>query len=98
MGTALANTGAGTLIGNAIAGIAGNLGNAYLIGAVFYLIPFFLTQIMQNRTVMAIFQPIAILACKSMGVSCLGPVLLVSSAYDSNGNCMYSDCYGYGRL
>lgn len=80
MGTALANTGAGTLIGNAIAGIAGNLGNAYLIGAVFYLIPFFLTQIMQNRTVMAIFQPIAILACKSMGVSCLGPVLLVSSA------------------
>lgn len=29
---------------------------------------------------MAIFQPIAILACKSMGVSCVGPVLLVASA------------------
>ncbi|MBQ9824746.1 MAG: anion permease, partial [Solobacterium sp.] len=80
MGTALANTGAGDLIGNAIAGVAGKLGNAYLIGAVFYLIPFFLTQIMQNRTVMAVFAPIAILACKSMGVDCTGPLMLVASA------------------
>ena len=80
MGTALANTGAGDLIGEAIAGIATNLGNAYLIGAVFYLIPFFLTQVMQNRTVMAIFCPIAILACKSMGVDCAGPVMLVAAA------------------
>ncbi len=80
MGTALANTGAGDLIGNAIANVAGKLGNAYLIGAVFYLIPFFLTQIMQNRTVMAVFAPIAILACKSMGVDCTGPLMLVASA------------------
>ncbi len=80
MGTALANTGAGDLIGNAIAGVAGKLGNAYLIGTVFYLIPFFLTQIMQNRTVMAVFAPIAILACKSMGVDCTGPLMLVASA------------------
>lgn len=29
---------------------------------------------------MATFQPIAILACKSMGVNCVGPVLLVASA------------------
>ena len=62
MGSALANTGGGELIGNMIAGVAGKLGNPYLIGAVFYLVPFILTQIMQNRTVMAIFQPIAILA------------------------------------
>ncbi|MDO4414439.1 MAG: SLC13 family permease [Erysipelotrichaceae bacterium] len=80
MGTALANTGAGDLIGNAIASVATKLGNAYLIGAVFYLIPFFLTQIMQNRTVMAVFAPIAILACKSMGVDCTGPLMLVASA------------------
>ena len=80
MGTALANTGAGDLIGNAIAGVATKLGYAYLIGAVFYLIPFFLTQVMQNRTVMAVFAPIAILACKSMGVDSTGPLMLVASA------------------
>ena len=80
MGSALANTGAGDLIGNAIANTASSLGNPYLIGALFYLIPFFLTQIMQNRTVMAIFAPIAILACKSMGADCTGPLLLVAPA------------------
>ena len=80
MGSALANTGAGDLIGSAIANTASSLGNPYLIGALFYLIPFFLTQIMQNRTVMAIFAPIAILACKSMGADCTGPLLLVASA------------------
>ena len=80
MGTALANTGAGDLIGGAIAKFATSLGNPYLIGAVFYLIPFFLTQVMQNRTVMAVFAPIAILACKSMGVDCAGPLMLVAAA------------------
>lgn len=80
MGTALANTGAGDLIGNGIASAATVLGNRYLIGAVFYYIPFFLTQVMQNRTVTAVFAPIAILACKSMGVDCAGPLTLVSAA------------------
>ena len=80
MGTGLANTGAGDLIGNSIASAATTLGNRYLIGAVFYLIPFFLTQVMQNRTVMAVFAPIAILACKSMGVDSTGPLMLVASA------------------
>ena len=80
MGTALANTGAGDLIGNFLAGIAGGLNNRYLIGFLFWIIPFLLTQIMQNRTVMAIFQPIAILACKSMGVNSIGPCMLVAGA------------------
>lgn len=80
MGTGLANTGAGDLIGNSIAGVATALGNPYLIGAVFFYIPFFLTQVMQNRTVMAVFAPIAILACKSMGVDCAGPLTLVAAA------------------
>ncbi len=80
MGSALANTGGGEIIGGAIASVADQLHNPYLIGAVFYLVPFLLTQVMQNRTVMAIFQPIAVLACKSMGVSCVGPVVLVAAA------------------
>ncbi len=80
IGAALNNTGGGVLIGDAIASVANTLHNPYLIGAMFFLVPFALTQVMQNRAVMAIFQPIAILACKSMGVSCVGPVLLVSAA------------------
>lgn len=80
MGTALANTGAGELIGNFLAGIAGSLGSPYVIGLMFWIIPFLLTQVMQNRTVMAIFQPIAVLACKSMGISCIGPCMLVAGA------------------
>ena len=80
VGTALDNTGGGQIIGDAIARAADQLENPYLVGAVFYLVPFLLTQVMQNRTVMAIFQPIAILACKSMGVSCVGPVILVAAA------------------
>ena len=60
--------------------MADQLENPYLVGAVFYLVPFLLTQVMQNRTVMAIFQPIAILACRSMGVSCVGPTILVAAA------------------
>ncbi len=80
MGTALANTGAGELIGNGIALLAGSLGNKYLIGAVFYLVPFILTQIMQNRSVMATFGPIAVLACKSLGVDCTGIMVLIGAA------------------
>ena len=80
VGTALNNTGGGALIGDAIASVANKLRNPYMIGAMFFIVPFVLTQVMQNRAVMAIFQPIAILACKSMGVSCVGPVLLVSAA------------------
>lgn len=80
MGGALAQTGAGEVVGGILADMAGRLSNPYLIGLVFFLVPFVLTQIMMNRTVMIIFIPIAILACKSMGANPVGIIILVQSA------------------
>ena len=80
MGGALQATGAGNVIGDVLAGIVGKLGNPYLIGMVFFIVPFLLTQFMQNRTVLMVFIPIAILACKSMGANPVGVIILVQAA------------------
>ena len=80
MGGALTQTGAGEVVGNALANLANTLDNRYLIGFVFFIVPFLLTQVMMNRTVMIIFIPIAILACKSMGANPIGIMILVQSA------------------
>lgn len=80
MGGALTQTGAGELVGNFLATMANKLDNTYLIGFVFFIVPFLLTQVMMNRTVMIIFIPIAILACKSMNANPVGIVILVQSA------------------
>ena len=80
MSGALANSGAGQLIGDAIAGVAQSVGNPYIIGLVFFLVPFLLTQVMQNRGVMMIFIPIAIQACKSMGANPVGIIIMVQAA------------------
>ena len=53
---------------------------SYLIGFVFFIVPFLLTQIMMNRTVMIVFIPIAILACKAMNANPVGIIILVQSA------------------
>lgn len=79
MGSALSSSGAGTIIGNTIANITMQIGNPYLIGAIFFLVPFLLTQVMQNRAVMLIFIPIAIQACKSMGANPLGIINMVQA-------------------
>lgn len=80
MGGALAQTGAGEAVGTILANMANKLSNPYLIGLVFFVVPFLLTQIMMNRTVMLIFIPITILACKSMGANPVGMIILVQSA------------------
>lgn len=79
MGGALANSGAGQIIGDAIASVANSLGNPYLIGLIFFLVPFLMTQVMQNRGVMMIFIPIAIQACKSMGANPVGIIIMVQA-------------------
>ena len=68
------------MVGGILAEMANRIRNPYLIGFVFFLVPFILTQIMMNRTVMIIFIPIAILACKSMGANPVGIIILVQSA------------------
>lgn len=79
MGGALSSSGAGAVVGDAIAMLAHHIGNPYLIGLMFFLVPFLLTQVMQNRAVMLIFIPIAIQACKSMGADPVGVVIMVQA-------------------
>lgn len=76
MGNALTATGAGEAVGNAVANLVGNTKNGYIIGAVFFLAPFILTQFMNNRAVSSIFAPIAILTCNAVGCNPVGPMML----------------------
>ncbi len=77
LGNALTSTGAGQVIGNFIANMLGGTTNGYIIGFVFFLVPFLLTQVMMNVSVMNVFHPIAIMVCKSLEISPIGPMLLV---------------------
>lgn len=80
MGGALTQTGAGEVVGGILASIANEISNPYLIGFIFFIVPFLLTQVMMNRTVMIVFIPIAILACKAMNANPIGIIILVQSA------------------
>lgn len=79
LGTALTNTGAGDLIGNALATAVGGTHNNYVLGALFFIIPFLLTQFMLNRSVSAVFIPICLLTCSALGANPTGLVLLVNA-------------------
>lgn len=81
MSGALSQTGAGELIGGHIAGIVDAVGgNSYIIGFIFFVIPFALTQVMQNRGTMLIFHPIAIATCASIGANPVGLMILIQAA------------------
>lgn len=79
LGTALVNTGTGELIGNWLAAILGDTTNNYVIGALFFVIPFIITQFMLNRSVTAVFIPICLLTCKALGANPIGPMMLVQA-------------------
>ena len=79
LGTALTNTGAGDLIGNALANAVGGTHNSYVLGALFFIVPFLLTQFMLNRSVSAVFVPICLLTCSALGANPTGLVLLVNA-------------------
>lgn len=55
MGSALSATGAGEIIGNAIAAMLGGTHNSYLIGGVFFVIPFLITQVMLHPVRSALY-------------------------------------------
>ena len=81
MSGALSSTGAGDLIGGAIAKVVNAVnGNSYIVGAIFFIVPFVMTQVMQNRGVMMIFHPIAIATCASIGGNPVGLMILVQAA------------------
>lgn len=78
---ALAATGAGELIGGWIGNIVNAVGgNNYIVGFIFFIIPFLMTQVMQNRGTMLIFIPIAIATCKSIGGDPRGLMILIQAA------------------
>lgn len=78
LGAALNETGAGQIIGDWLAKYAGGIKNNYLLGAIFFIIPFMITQVMLNRAVVQIFTPICILTCQALGVNPIGPMILVA--------------------
>lgn len=80
MSGALSATGAGDLIGGYISRIATALNNNYLVGFIFFLVPFILTQFMSNRGTMLIFIPIAIATCHNVGGNPVGLIILIQAA------------------
>lgn len=79
LGTGLVNTGAGEMMGNWLAGVVGGTKNSYVIGALFFVIPFVITQFMLNRSVTAVFIPICLLTCSALGANPIGPMMLVQA-------------------
>ncbi len=80
VGGAMVECGLGDLIGDGLAKALGGTHNSYIIGGAFFIIPFVLTQFMQNQSVGNIFRPIAILTCKALGANPVGPLILLSAA------------------
>ena len=68
LGSAFANTGAGELVGDAVAGLLGGVQNSYLLGAIFFLAAFVMTSLLYNRAVSKILIPLVILT--SMSLKC----------------------------
>ena len=68
LGSAFANTGAGELVGDAVAGLLNGVHNRDLIGAVIFLAAFVLTSLLYNRAVSKILIPLVILT--SMSLKC----------------------------
>ena len=54
------------------------LNNNYLVGLIFFIVPFILTQFMSNRGTMLIFIPIA--TCYNVGGNPVGLIILIQAA------------------
>lgn len=81
MSGALSSTGAGELIGGYISRLVAAVnGNSYIVGFIFFLVPFVLTQVMQNRGTMLIFHPIAIATCAAIGANPVGLMIVIQAA------------------
>lgn len=79
MAGALAGTGAGDWIGGGISKMVSVMNNNYLVGLVFFIVPFILTQFMSNRGTMLIFIPIAIATCYNVGGNPVGLIILIQA-------------------
>ena len=79
MAGALSATGTGDFIGGGIAKIVTAVNNNYIVGLIFFVVPFILTQFMSNRGAMLIFIPIAIATCYQNGGDPRGLIILIQA-------------------
>ena len=79
MAGALSSTGAGDWIGGGIAKVVSAVNNNYVVGFIFFFVPFVLTQFMSNRGAMLIFIPIAIATCYQIGGDPRGLIILIQA-------------------
>jgi hypothetical protein len=63
-----------------IAKLVAKVNNNYIVGLIFFVIPFVLTQFMSNRGAMLIFIPIAIATCHKVGGDPRGLIILIQAA------------------
>lgn len=80
LGTALGETGAAQMMGDALANALGNTTNSYIIGAAFYIVAFLMTSFLYNRAVTQVLYPLAIMTCVSMNADPIGPIILCNIA------------------
>ena len=80
VGGAMVACGLGDLIGEKLASVLGGTTNGYVIGAAFFIVPFLMTQFMQNQSVIHIFRPIVILTCQALACNPIGPNILMNAA------------------
>jgi di/tricarboxylate transporter len=81
MSGALGSTGAGELIGSLIGNVVTAVnGNSYIVGLIFFIVPFVMTQVMQNRGAMMTFHPIAIATAAAIGGNPIGLMIIVQAA------------------
>lgn len=79
MATALVGTGTADFIGEIISNSVGGAANTFVLHAVFFIVPFVITQFMQNQSVMNVFAPIALITCGALGADPRGCMILISS-------------------
>lgn len=70
---------AGEVVGNLVSRAVGGTTNNYILGAVFFIVPFIITQFMLNRAVIAVFTPICLMTCQAMGANPVGLIVLVTA-------------------
>ncbi len=79
MATALVATGTAEWIGGIISSAVGSNASTLMLHAVFFIVPFVITQFMQNQSVMNVFAPIALIACSALGADPRGCLILIAA-------------------
>lgn len=78
LSTAITKTGANLLIADFVSKLVGGSTNMYVVAAIFYLVPFVLTQFLSNAAVGAVFRPLSVAAAVGLGIDPRFTLLAVS--------------------